>query len=259
MRLVAYRKIAFLAISVIAIAMIAIGLFVPSSPRIESSNQQGLDNDPYSLTTLESGRTYQMKFRKFKRYGPLFDQFTSSTDKSWDPETAVKTITYTLDSNKQPFDISIETRNGAGDIWFTKSSEDGDSFTVINHRLGIELESEPVIVAPIPDQVSEPLDMVDVFLGNGFEIVEYGSFNGRETTVMRNTAVQFSSEELTPPIQGNYKSPIVHDLDANEYVAEAHIDTERGVVLRSLRYAIDSEGGETLIESFEWLASQEVR
>ncbi len=259
MRQVAYRKAAFMAISVIAIALIVVGFFVLLSPRIESANQQGLDIGPYSPTTLEPGKTYQMKFRKFKRYGPLFDQFTSSTDKLWDPETTVKTITYTLDKDKQPFDISIETRNEAGDIWFTKSSEDGDRFTVTNHRLGIELESEPVIVATIPDQVSKPLNMVDVFLENGFEIVGYGSFNGRRTTVMRNTAVQFSSEELTPPTQGNYKSPIIHDLDSNEYVVEAHIDTVRGVVLRSLRYAIDSEDSEILIESFEWLASQEVR
>ena len=54
------------------------------------------------------------------------------------------------------------------------------------------------------------------------------------------------------------KVEVLYGLDAAQYVVVMHIDTERGMVLRSLRYAIDSEGRETLIESFELLAMRDI-
>ena len=138
---------------------------------------------------------------------------------------------------------------------------DGHNFTTTNHRTGEEYSDSTVSIPGLPDQ-DQPgptSDMVELLLQSGYEVTGFGTFNGRQTTVLRSQPASFSQYELTPVEDGNYRSPVVYDLGADRYVTEMHIDSERGMVLRSLRYAIDSEGKETLIESFEWLAVQDIR
>ena len=259
MQRVTVRRVAILAIA-LSVVIAMIGFVGRASFNAESVDQEGLDGEQYSMTSLQPERSHFVKFRRFSRYGPLLSRYTSSPDKLWEPETTLQTISYRLDKDRQPVDILIETRTDTGDIWFSKSSSDGEYFTVTNHRLGVELPKEPVVMPPVSSQGEErtDIDTVELFRKSGFEIVRPGLFNGRNTTIMRNAPQPFPSDALIAPAEDDYISPVVYDLDADEFVVEMHIDSERGTMLRMLRYAIDSEGKETLIESFEWLALQEV-
>ena len=260
MRRYAFRRTALAAIALLVISAVVLGVLLASSSGFRSYLRERTDDGPYSFISPEPGGKYLIKFRKYKRYGPLLDEFNAMADKMLDPETAIQTITISLDSHSLPYDITIETRTESGELWYTKSSADGHSFTVTNHRTGEERIEVEKFAPPIPDpgQSGETPSMVDVLLESGFEIFGYGSFNTRETTILRSEPTPVSPGDLTLPSAGNYKSPIVYGLDAAQFVVEMHIDTEQGMVLRSLRYTIDSEGRETLIESFESLAMRDI-
>ena len=260
MRKNVFRRTTIAAIALLGVStMILVVLFATSSG-LRSYLRKRTDDGPYSFTSTDPGGEYLIRFRKYRRYGPLLDEFNAMTDKMLDPETAIQTINISLDSHSQSYDITIETRTESGELWYTKASADGHSFTVTNHRTGeerIELEKFAPSI-PDPGQSDETPNALDVLLKGGFEVVGYGSFNIRETTVLRSEPTPVSPRDLTLQSAGNYKSPIVYGLDAAQYVVEMHVDTERGMLLRSLRCAMDLEGQNTLIESFELLTMRDL-
>ena len=254
------RRTTIAAIALLGVSTIILVVLFTTSSGLRSYLRERTDDGPYSFTSTEPGGEYLIEFRKYKRYGPPLDEFNAMTDKMLDPETAIQTIKISLDSHSQPYDITIETRTESGELWYTEASADGHNFTVTNHRTGEERIEMEKFAPPIldPGQSDETPSMVDVLLKGGFEVVGYGSFNNRETTVLRSEPTPVSPGDRTLPSAGNYKSPIVYGLDAAQYVVEMHIDTEHGMLLRSLRYAMDLEGRETLIESFEFLAMRDL-
>ena len=102
MRRYAFRRTALAAIALLVISAVVLGVLLASSSGFRSDLRERTDDGPYSFISPEPGGKYLIKFRKYKRYGPLLDEFNAMADKMLDPETAIQTITISLDSHSQP-------------------------------------------------------------------------------------------------------------------------------------------------------------
>ena len=95
---------------------LAVILLVVASSTIRAVLKDGPGGDPYSFTSPEPGGEYFIKFRKYKRYGPMLDQFNSYTDKLLDPETAIRTITIALNDQGRSRHTVEKTHTATGEL-----------------------------------------------------------------------------------------------------------------------------------------------
>ena len=237
------RRIALLGLAILIGAVLigaSLGFATAIEPRSEAS-------DVYSVS--RDAGTYSVTMERFKRHGPEILERTP-----FQLENSTQVFKYRIQDDGSPVGLShsIKSSDESNEYLLELA---GSQYTVTDLKTGVQSEGPKIPETSIsaPAQPPGPIDvsakLESAGLTRGSEMV----WNGRNV-VIYEAVEPIIGQQGMPGSDGVVGLPVVYDLSPVSQRAGVYIDTATGMVVRTYRYAIDSSGDETLIESLEILS-----
>jgi hypothetical protein len=238
----------FLVGIVLALVAVALSLGGITAVKVVQAQSDISTNANYYFGNWQPGYTYHVQFVTFQRYGPLKNAIESQTGLLFGPETSIRDGSIEIDKNGVLKNFSMVVTSIEGEPWYVYSSLNNDEYTVKDFKANKQIALPNIPQNVILNNEKDRLNYIDLFTQLGYKVVKEGSFNGQHTLVF--SYIESSQKPQEPPGAEEYFAPVTYDLKPINFRDEIEVDSSSGVVLRSHRYAIDTFGKETLIQSF---------
>ena len=237
------RRIALPGLAILIGAVLigaSLGFATTTEPTSEASD---------GYTVGSSGGTYSITMERFTRHGPETIERTP-----FQLESSTQVIRYTIEEDRSLTGVShsIKSSDESNDYLLELV---GSQYTVTDVKTGIQSEGPkvPETSLSLSTQTVESTDLTATLesagLTRGLEMV----WRGRNVVVYEATG-PIIGQLSAPEPNGVVGLPVVHDLSPVSQRAGIYVDTATNRVVRTYRYATDSSGDETLIESLDILS-----
>ena len=189
---------------------------------------------------------YSITLDQFKRHGPheiernpfQLEEFKQVLSYTVAPDTSISEVS-----------VSITSKDEASEYRLDLS---GDRYMITDLVNGTTSDGPTVSTSSLtpPGRVSAVSNLPAVLEQAGYSLISTIPWNGRSVDVYEVTG-SIVGQLQRPESNGPIGLPVIYDLAPSQQRAGIYVDTAAGVAIRSYRYAIDTDGNETLIESFE--------
>ena len=202
------------------------------------------------INELQPGTTLHMLEIHYQRHGPAEDILKLS--ESYQPETVRNESRITFDEDGKLKDLRAESRTEDGELLASTRLENG---SLVSEPDPLEGGFDTNVSGLTPESLKARLR--DALAQTKSAIEAHP--DAPKVTIRGMTTLQieqsrrpwtFAQGEITP---GNYVSTYVHDLHPIEQVRRQYVLPDGSYSLRSEWVAIDADGRETIIESWDHL------
>ena len=235
----------------LALVLLLLGTLVFVGMVLTATSDASLQQEGVPASLVYEEGSYSVVFRSYHRFGPMKEAY-HNLNIAPHPETTLQQESYKIDENGKMYDHTVTLHDDiTGELWVSHISPLGDVLVTTNHRTA-EFSESPIEGMPLrradPTQEENAPTFKETLLASGFKVVGNDVLDGDPTEVLESF---HPVGEVVTPQEGDYIVPVMYDLDPVTLRIEYHLDAETGDFRKSDTYAVDAEGKETLVESFQ--------
>ena len=198
-----------------------------------------------------SGGSYTITMERFTRHGP-----ETIERAPFQLESSTQVLRYTIEEDRSLSGVSHSIKSSDEDNDYMLELV-GSQYTVTDVKTGIQSQGPkvPESSLSLPTQTLELTDMTATLESAGLTRGSEMVWQGRNVVVFESTG-PIIGQLSAPEPNGVVGLPVIHDLSPVSQRAGVYVDPATDRVVRTYRYAIDSSGDETLIESLDIVSTE---
>lgn len=225
----------------VLLTAVIIGTMLGFTNTSEPSGQYYFGSDPGA---------YQITVERFKRHGPEVIEKAP-----FQLERSTLVCRFRIEGDGSVADVSTSVTSKDGSSRYLMELE-GNQYIITDLTTGVQSEGDSVPASSlIPSPKSlERADLITNLERGGLTRVSEAVWRGQNVLIYEAQGGPIVGQLSKPDPNVGFGFHVIYDLAPVSQKVGAYLDTATGIVIRTYRYAIDSSGNETLIESFEVLS-----